>query len=66
VSAAIRMLSWAPFPVGALLGGTVASILGIRPAIAIASVATLLGVIPLARSPIRRIGRLEDLAARPA
>jgi len=66
VSAAVRMLSWASFPVGALLGGTVASILGIRPAIAIAAVATLLGVVPLVRSPIRRIGRLEEVAARAA
>jgi len=63
VNAAIRVLSWASFPVGALLGGVIATSFGIRTAMVLAAAATLTGVLPLALSPIRRIVTLSDVAA---
>jgi MFS family permease len=63
VNAAVRMITWAAFPIGALLGGLLATIVGIRGAIALASVVSLLALVPLLTSPITRIRELDQVTA---
>ena len=60
VMASVRFISWSAIPVGALLGGTVAQILGLRAALVIVSAAALLAPVAIWSSRIRRLHRLAD------
>lgn len=59
VNASFKLLDWGTLPVGALLGGTVGSLFGVRSAIALAALLGLSSVLWLLRSPVRRLRDLQ-------
>jgi MFS family permease len=63
VIATVRFVSWGVIPLGALLGGAVATWAGPRGGLWVACLLTLLGPAVLWFSPVRR---LRDLVAQPA
>ena len=73
VSATFRLLEWGALPLGALVGGVVGSVLGVRSALAIAAVLGVASVLWLTRSPLRRLAAIDrapllvasELVARP-
>ncbi|WP_238007907.1 MFS transporter [Dactylosporangium sp. AC04546] len=62
VVATVRFVSWGAIPVGGLLGGTVAGLLGARWTLVLFAVAAAAAPAVLLRSPIRRLRDLTDLA----
>lgn len=60
VIATVRFVSWGVLPVGALLAGALASIIGVREALLVTSVFGLLPVLILWFSPVRRLRDLDD------
>ena len=59
-NASRRFLVQGVIPVGALLGGVLGSVLGLRPTIAIGAVGASLAVLPLFFSPLRAVRTTED------
>jgi MFS family permease len=62
VTATIRLIAWGVTPVGAVAGGWLGGVLGLRPAIAVGALGCLLANVPLVASPIRRIRQLAEPA----
>ena len=58
VNATFKVLDWGTLPVGAILGGTIATFFGLRAALAVAAVLGVASVLWLIRSPVRRLDRL--------
>lgn len=58
VSGLFRTVNYGVRPVGALLGGALGSLVGVRPTLWIAGTGAVLGVLWLVRSPIPRLRRL--------
>jgi MFS family permease len=54
VNATFRFLDWGTLPIGALLGGTIGSLAGVRWALLLAAVLGLASMLWLVRSPVRR------------
>ena len=65
VNASFRFLDWGPLPVGALLGGMLATVLGIREALFVAACLGVASLAVLSRSPLRRLGP-DAVPAAPA
>ncbi|TDV55414.1 MFS transporter [Actinophytocola oryzae] len=63
VIATVRIVSWGAIPFGALLGGTVATVLGPRGGLWVACLLTLVGPAVVWFSPIRRLRDLVDAPA---
>lgn len=55
MNAAIRFLVWGTMPLGALLGGTLATWIGLRPALWVAAVGALFTFLPILFSPVPRL-----------
>ena len=55
VTATMSFVSWGSAPIGSLLGGIAATLLGLRPTILLAGLATLLGTAWLFFSPLRTL-----------
>ncbi|MET9223668.1 MFS transporter [Streptomyces sp. NPDC093221] len=66
VSGAFRTVNYGVRPLGALVGGTLGSAIGLRPTLWIATVGGLLSVLWLLPSPIPRIRELPDEEPDPA
>ena len=67
VNASFKLLDWGTLPIGALLGGTVGSLFGVRHAIALAAILGVASVLWLVRSPVRELRSLRPLPqARPS
>ncbi len=62
VSATITMLSWGMMPAGALIGGTLAALIGVRAAITVCALGALSGSAWLFTSPLRS---LRDVPVSP-
>ncbi|MFD9721155.1 MFS transporter [Streptomyces sp. NPDC059076] len=62
MNATMRFAVWGTIPIGALLGGTLATFLGIRPTLWLVGVVSLLSWLPLALSPIRSLRRMPEPA----
>jgi predicted MFS family arabinose efflux permease len=64
-NATMRFISWSATPLAALLGGTAGEAVGLRPAIFLGALLTMLSVFWLALSPVRRLRELplEDAVA---
>lgn len=56
MTAATRLLGGGPVPVGAIAAGALAAGVGLRPAVTILAVVCLLSPLPIALSPLRRLG----------
>lgn len=59
-NASRRFLVQGVIPFGALLGGTLGTVLGLRPTIAIGAIGTAVSVLPLAFSPLRGVRTTEE------
>jgi MFS family permease len=55
MNATIRFLVWGTIPLGGLLGGALASWIGLRPTLFVAAVGGTLAVLPVYFSPLRRM-----------
>jgi hypothetical protein len=62
VAGAHRTVNYGIRPIGALAGGAVGTLIGVRPTLWIATAGALLAVLLLARSPLLR---MRDLPSRP-
>jgi hypothetical protein len=60
MNATIRFLVWGTMPVGGLLGGALATWIGLRPTFAVATVGALLAGVPVFFSPLRRMRELPQ------
>lgn len=59
VTGTFRLVDWSLVPVGALLGGALAELIGIRPTLFVASLIALAQLLILVNSPARRIRHVE-------
>jgi MFS family permease len=59
VNASYRFLAWGTGPLGAVFGGTLAQVVGPRPALVIAGCAMSVGLIVLLRSPLPALRAME-------
>lgn len=55
VNATMRFLMWGVTPVGALTGGLLGTVIGLRPALLVASIGVLLAFAWVAFSPVRQL-----------
>ena len=55
MNATMRWFVWGTIPIGALLGGVLGSVLGVREAVLIGALGEIVAVLPVLFSPVRRI-----------
>jgi MFS family permease len=60
MNASMRFVVWGTIPIANFLGGLLGSTIGLRPTMVIGSAGTLLAVIPVALSPVRRLRTIEE------
>jgi MFS family permease len=60
MNATMRFLVWGTIPIGNVVGGVLGSTVGLRTTMAIGSAGTVLAVIPVALSPVRRLRTIEE------
>ena len=60
MNASRRFFVWGVIPLGALIGGTLASTIGLRPTLFVGAIGASLAVVPLLLSPIRSLVRVPD------
>ena len=65
-NASRRFVVWGVIPIGGLIGGTLASTIGLRETIFVGAIGSLFAVIPILVSPIRKVGRMSELDQSPA
>jgi MFS family permease len=58
--ATMRCIGWSTLPLGALIGGLLGEMLGVRPALAVAATCGLTAVVWLVCSPVRRLSLLPE------
>ena len=63
VNATFKLLDWGTLPIGALLGGSIATVFGLRAALVVAAGLGIASVLWLARSPVRRLDGVEPAPA---
>jgi MFS family permease len=66
VTGTFRLVDWSLVPVGALLGGALAEVIGIRSTLFVASAIALVQVLLMVNSPARRIRHVEATTASEA
>jgi MFS family permease len=62
VNATFKLLDWGTLPIGALIGGTIGTLFGVRPALVFAAFMGVLSVLWLVRSPVRKMARLTRVS----
>jgi MFS family permease len=65
MNAVIRFLVWGTMPLGALLGGALATWLGLRPALWVAAVGALFTFLPILFSPVRTLREIPEPVEEP-
>jgi MFS family permease len=60
MNASRRFLVWGVIPLGALVGGVLASTIGLRPTLFVGAIGASLAVLPLLFSPVRSLTRIPD------
>jgi MFS family permease len=60
-NASRRFVVWGVIPLGALVGGALASTIGLRETIFVGAIGSLFAVIPILVSPVRSVGRMSEL-----
>jgi len=58
----VRLMYWGMGPVGAVVGGALASWIGVRPTLWVEAVGATVVMIPLLVSPLLRLRRPEEVA----
>jgi len=65
VNAVFRLLDWGTVPIGALLGGGIGSLFGLRAALAVAAMFGVASAFMLLLSPLRRLKELDGTTSGP-
>jgi MFS family permease len=65
LNATMRFIGWGTIPIGSLLGGVLASTIGLLPTIWVGTIGLLLPVIPVLFSPVRSLWEIPAFAAGP-
>ena len=60
MNASMRFVVWGSIPIANFLGGVLGSTIGLRPTMIIGSAGTLIAVLPVALSPVRRLRTIEE------
>jgi len=60
-NASRRFVVWGVIPIGGLIGGALASTIGLRETIVVGAIGSLFAVIPILVSPIRSVGKMSEL-----
>ena len=60
LNATRRFIVWGVIPLGSLVGGALASQIGLRQTLWVGAIGASLSFLPLLLSPVRSIGRMED------
>ena len=66
MNASRRFIVWGVIPLGSLVGGTLASTIGLRPTLFVGAIGASLSVLPLLLSPVRSLARIPDEDQSPA
>ena len=66
MNATMRFLVWGTMPIGALTGGALGGLIGLRPAIAVATVGCFLAFVWVWRSPVWSLREMPDLSQQRA
>ena len=62
MNATMRFIVWGTIPIGQILGGIIATGVGVHEAIWIGALGSLLGVVPLLISPVRTLREVPAIA----
>jgi MFS family permease len=65
MNAVIRFMVWGTMPVGALLGGSLGTWVGLRPALWVAAIGGLFTFLPILLSPVPRLREIPEQGAEP-
>jgi MFS family permease len=65
MNAVIRFLVWGTLPVGALSGGAIGSLVGLRAALWVGAIGALLSFLPILLSPVRSIQTMPEPTTEP-
>jgi predicted MFS family arabinose efflux permease len=65
MNATMRFIVWGTIPIGSILGGAIATVVGLREAIWIGAFGAFLAVIPLVVSPVRHLREMPTPAEDP-
>jgi len=65
MNAVIRFMVWGTMPIGALLGGALATWIGLRPAIWIGAIGASFTFLPILLSPVRSIEKMPEPTTEP-
>ncbi|WP_329412247.1 MFS transporter [Nocardia vinacea] len=65
MTATFRFVNWGAVPIGALLGGALAGVIGIRAVLLLAAAGSLIAAVPLLLSPIRVLWEMPQGALDP-
>ena len=60
MNATMRFIVWGTMPIGALIGGVLGEVIGLRATLWVAAVGGLLAIVPLLISPVRRLVRIPE------
>jgi MFS family permease len=60
-NASRRFVVWGVIPLGGLVGGAIATAVGLREAMIVGALGAVLAIVPILVSPIRSVGRMADL-----
>ena len=63
MNASMRVLVWGPIPVGALLGGALGGLIGVREAVLVAAIGGSLAFLWVLLSPVRHVKEMPERAA---
>jgi MFS family permease len=64
-NASRRFVVWGVIPLGALLGGALASAIGLRETMIVGAIGGALAVVPILLSPVRSVGLMSEVAIEP-
>jgi MFS family permease len=65
MNATMRFIVWGTIPIGAIIGGTIATVFGLRTAIWVGAIGSLLAVVPLLITPVRTLRDMPTPAEDP-
>lgn len=66
MNSTVRFMYWGTMPLGAIAGGALATVAGVRATLAVGAVGAALAFVPLAFSPLRRLREFPDAQEQPA
>jgi MFS family permease len=65
MNAVIRFMVWGTMPIGALLGGSLGTFVGLRPALWVAAIGALFTFLPILLSPVPRLREIPEQGTEP-